>query len=53
MELKKIKRKKYFTKAPLELGDWGCSEEEVSICYNITAAVEKIIVLHKATTTYR
>ena len=52
-ELNKIKRIKYFTKALLELRAQGFSEEEVSICDNITDAVEKMIVCHKALPTYR
>ena len=39
MELKKLKRKKYFTKALLELSAWGFIEEEVSSCTIITAEV--------------
>ena len=47
MELKKIKMVKYFTKVLLELGSWGFSEYEVTRCANITAVVDKLIVLHK------
>ena len=39
MELKKLKRKFFFTKVLLWLGAQGFSEEEVSICANITARV--------------
>ena len=53
MELKKLKRIKYFTKALLELRDGGFIEEEVSICANITDAVEKLILCHKALSHYR
>ena len=53
MELNKINRIKYFTKSLLELRDQGFSEEEVSSCANITAAVEMLILWHKALTTYR
>ena len=52
-KLNKFKKIKYFTKALLEIRDWGFSEEEVSSCANITAEVEKLIVWHKALTTYR
>ena len=52
-ELNRINRIKYFTKALLELRAQGFSEEEVIICANITAAVEKLIVCHKALPTYR
>ena len=41
MNLKKLKRVKYFTKAILELRVWDFSEEEVSSCANITAVAEK------------
>ena len=44
MNLKKLKRIKYFTKATLELRGRGFSEEKVSICANIIAEVEKLIV---------
>ena len=44
MNLKKLKRIKYFTKATLELRGRGFSEEKVSICANITAEVENLIV---------
>ena len=50
--MKKLKRKKYFTRKILELGDQGFSEEEVISCANITAAVEKLILWHKALPTY-
>ena len=53
MNLKKLKRIKYFTKALLELRAWSFSEEEVSRCANIKAAVENIIVCHKSLPTYR
>ena len=53
MNLKKLKRIKYFTKALLELIARVFSEEEVRICANITASVEKLIVWHKALPTYR
>ena len=53
MELKKLKREKYFTNALLELRAQGFSEEEVSSCANITTAAEKVIVWHKALPTYR
>ena len=53
MEMKKLKRIKYFTKVLLELGSWSFSEEEVSSCANITAAVEKIILWDKELPTYR
>ena len=52
MELKKIKRIKYFTKALLELRAWGFIEEDVSSCANITAAVDNLIMWHKALNTY-
>ena len=52
MNLKKLKRIKYFTKALLELRARGFSEEAVSRCANITAAVEKLIVWHKELPTY-
>ena len=38
MELNKLKRIKYFTKALLELRSQGFSKEGVSSCANITAA---------------
>ena len=50
MELKKLKRIKYFTKALLELRSWGFIEEEGSSCSNITAAAKKMIVWHKQNT---
>ena len=53
INLKNLKRIKYFIKALLELRAQGFSEEEVSICANITAAVEKLIVCHKALPMYR
>ena len=52
MELKKLKRIKYFTKSLLELRAWGFIEEEGSSCSNITAAAEKMIVWHKALPNY-
>ena len=53
MELKKINRIKYSTKALLELRDWGFSEEDVSRCANITDVVEKLIVWNESLPTYR
>ena len=53
IELKKLKMEKYFTKALVELRSWGFSEEEVNICTNITAAVEKISVRHNSMPAYR
>ena len=53
MELKKLERKKYFTKSLLDLRSSGFSGEEVSSCANITDSVEKLIVWHKVLTTYR
>ena len=53
MNLKKLKRIKYFTNALLELRAWGFSEEEVRSCSNIKAEVKKLIVWHKALSTYR
>ena len=53
MELKKLKRIKYFTKSLLELRALGFIEEEVSSCANITDVAEKLIVCHKALPTYR
>ena len=50
MELKKLKRIKYFTKSLLELRALGFIEEEVSSCSNITAAAEKMNVWHKQNT---
>ena len=52
MNPKKLKRIKYFIKELPELRASGFSEEEVSSCANITAAVEKLIVWHKAKPTY-
>ena len=52
MKMKKLKRIKYFTKALLELRARGFSEEEVSICANITSSVEKLIVWYKSLPTY-
>ena len=53
MELKKLKRKKYFTKALLELRAWGFSEEEVNNSSNITLELDKLIVWHRELHTYR
>ena len=53
INLKKFERVKYFTKALLELSGWGFSEQDVSSCANIIAAVENLIVWHKALLTYR
>ena len=53
MNLKNLKRVKYFTKSLLELIAWGFSKEEVRRYANITDAVEKLIVWHKALLTYR
>ena len=53
MNLKKLNRIEYFTKALLELRAWWFSEVEVISCANITAAAEKLIVWHKEMTTYR
>ena len=53
MEPKKLKRRKYFTNALLEIGVWVFIEEELRSCANIISAVEKLIVWHKAITTYR
>ena len=47
MELKKVKRGKYFTRDILELGAQRFSEGEVRICASITAEVDKIILRHK------
>ena len=44
MELNKLNRKRYYTKALLELEAWGFSEEKVKICANIIASVGKLIV---------
>ena len=52
MNLKKLKRINFFTKALLDLRAWGFSEEEVIISANNTAAVEKLNVWHKSLTTY-
>ena len=52
MELNKIKRKKYFTKALLELGAQLFSEEEVRSCVNITYVADKLIVWDKELHTY-
>ena len=52
MNLKKLKRIKYFTKALLELIARVFSEEEASRCANVTAAVEKLNVWHKEIPTY-
>ena len=48
MELKKLKRIKYFIKALLELIYQGFSEEEVSSSANITDTVEKLVLWHKS-----
>ena len=53
MNLKKLKRIKYFTKVLLELRARGFSEEEMSSCATITSAVDKLIVWQKALPTYR
>ena len=53
MNLKKLKRIKYFAKTLLELRDWGFSEEEVSSCANTTSVVDKLIVWNRALPTYR
>ena len=53
MELKKLERMKYFSKALLEIRAQGFSEEEARISANIIAAVEKLIVWHKELPTYR
>ena len=53
MELHKTKKIKYFTKELLELKYQGFSEEEVIICANSTAALEKMVVWHKELTSYR
>ena len=42
-----------FTKELMELGSWSFSEEEASSYSNITAAVEMLVVWHKAMPTYR
>ena len=47
MNLKKLKRIKYFAKALLELRAWSFSEEEVIIFANITAELENMIMFHK------
>ena len=52
-EPNKLKRIKYFNKALLETRAWGFSEEETRICANITAAVDNMIVWHKALPTYK
>ena len=52
MELKKLKRIKYFTKSLLELRTWGFSEEEVSRYANITSAAGNLIVWHQSLPTY-
>ena len=53
IEMKKNEWIEYFTKALLELRAQVFSDEVVSICANITAAVEQLIVCHKALPTYR
>ena len=53
MELKKLKREKYFTNALLELRAWGFSEEEVNNCPNIKLELDKLIVWHRELQTYR
>ena len=53
MNLKKLKRMKYFNKALLELRAWSFSEAGVSSCANIKVSVEKMIMQNKALTTYR
>ena len=53
MVMKKLNIIKYFAKALLELRAQVFSDEVVSICANITAAVEQLIVFHKALPTYR
>ena len=51
-DLKTLNSKKYFTKALLELGAQGFSEEEVSSCANIITEVDKLIVGYKQIQTY-
>ena len=53
VELKKLRRIKYFTKALLELRAWGFNEGEGISCDNITAAVEKLILWQKSLPTYK
>ena len=53
MELKKLNRIKYFTKALLELRVWGFREGQVKSSANITAVVENLVVWHKVLPTYR
>ena len=53
MNLKKLKRIKYFTKSILEFRAWGFSEEEVISCANIIVPLENLIVWHKVLPTYR
>ena len=53
MELNKLKRMKYFTKALLDLIGRVFSEQEVGSCFNIKSAVEKLILWHESLSTYR
>ena len=53
MNLNKLNRIDYFTKAILELWALGFSEEEMSSCDSITSVVENLIVWHKSLTNYR
>ena len=53
MNLKTLKRIKYFTKALLEPIAQGFGEEGVISCSNTAAAVEKLILWHKSPPTYR
>ena len=53
MELNKLNRKRYYTKALLELEAWVFSEEKVKIFANIIASVGKLIVQHKELHTTR
>ena len=52
MNLKKIMKIKYFTKALLELIARVFSEEEVSRCANNITAVEKLVVWQKSLPNY-
>ena len=52
MNLKKLKRIKYYTKALLEIRGWRSSEEEVRSCANITDSAEKQIVWYKVLPSY-
>ena len=53
MELKKLRRVNYFTKALLELRSREFIKYDVSSCANIAAAVEKLILWYKAMPTYK